>query len=235
MEKKFKKLTGVVPLEIAEVGDYVQFGKIVWSVIAIEGDKKLLLSKECLVTGLDWELGQNNFADLLNERDLFNKLVDPDSDEESTEKAVSEGEDVNEEDIIDDSLDFLFSEEYFNKKYKACQSEYESIQRYLRESFCEEYFSQSDSERVVPNSIETNNQNVYDKVFLLSRDEVEKYITKKEDRIGTIFNLIDRDIPKPWLLRFNESERYYFEVNEEGEIIVVVGWYNKFRPAVWVK
>ena len=36
-------------------------------------------------------------------------------------------------------------------------------------------------------------------------------------------------------IRFNESERYYFEVNEEGEIIVVVGWYNKFRPAVWIK
>ena len=87
----------------------------------------------------------------------------------------------------------------------------------------------------MPYSIETNNQIVNDNIFLLSRDEVEKYIPKKEDRIGTIFNLIDRDIPKPWLLRFNESERYYFKVDEKGEIIVVVGCYDKFRPAVWVK
>lgn len=235
MKNTFKKLTGVLPIEIAEVGDYVQFGALAWKVIAIEDGKKLLLSKECLVTGPDWELGQNNFADLLNKRDLFNKLVAPDNEEESTEEAESMEDDDVEEDITDDSFDFLFSEDYFNKKYRACKSDYESIQKYLRECFSEEYLSQDDIKRIVPYSVEINGHLFSDYVFLLSQDEVEKYIPKKEDRIGTIFNLIDRDIPKPWLLRFNESDRYCFEVNEDGEIIVVVGWYNKFRPAVWVK
>ena len=229
MEKTFKKLTGVLPIEIAEVGDYVQFGALAWKVIAIEDGKKLLLSKECLVTGPDWELGQNNFEDLLN------KLVEPDNEEESTEKAEPMEDDDVEEDITDDSLDFLLSEDYFNKKYRACKSDYESIQKYLRECFSEEYLSQDDIKRIVPYSVEINGHLFSDYVFLLSKDEVKKYIPKKEDRIGTIFNLIDRDIPMPWLLRFNESDRYYFEVTEDGEIIVVVGWYNKFRPAVWVK
>lgn len=232
MEKTFKKLTGVLPIEIAEVGDYVQFGALAWKVIAIEDGKKLLLSKECLVTGPDWELGQNNFAD------LFNKLVAPDNEEESTEEAESMEDDDVEEDITDDSLDFLFSEDYFNKKYRACKSDYESIQKYLRESFCEEYFLQSDIERIVPYSIEINNQTISEQVFLLSRDEVEKYIPKKEDRIAYAvidFDILVSNVKKPWFLRFNESERYYFVVDTEGEIIVVSGHYDRYRPAVWVK
>ena len=215
MEKKFKKLTGVVPLEIAEVGDYVQFGKIAWAVIAIEGDKKLLLSKDWMQVDYDWTCS-----------------------EEDVDEPIDDLEDDLENDLVDNKLAFLCSEAYFNRKYRACQSDYERIQKYLRESFCEEYFLQSDLERIVPYSIEINDQTVSEQVFLLSRDEVEKYIPKKEDRIAYAvidFDILVSNVKKPWLLRFNESERYYFEVNEEGEIIVVVGWYNKFRPAVWVK
>ena len=215
MEKKFKKLTGVVPLEIAEVGDYVQFGKIAWLVIAIEGDKKLLLSKEWM---------QVDYDGTCSEEDL--------------DEPIDDLEDDLENDLVDNKLAFLCSEAYFNRKYRACQSDYESIQKYLRESFCEEYFLQSDLERIVPYSIEINDQTVSEQVFLLSRDEVEKYIPKKEDRIAYAvidFDILVSNVKKPWLLRFNESERYYFVVDKEGEIIVASWYYDGYRPAVWVK
>ena len=215
MEKKFKKLTGVVPLNIAEVGDYVQFGALAWQVIAIEGDKKLLLSKEWMQVDYDWT--------------CVEKEVD---------EPINDLEDDLEDDLIDNKLAFLCSETYFNKKYRACQSDYESIQKYLRESFCDEYFLQSDLERIVPYSIEINDQTVSEQVFLLSRDEVEKYIPKKEDRIAYAvidFDILVSNVKKPWLLRFNESERYYFVVDKEGEIIVASWYYDGYRPAVWVK
>jgi hypothetical protein len=56
MENNFEKLTGVVPLKIAEVNDYVQFGAFAWQVIAIENGNKLLLSKECMQIDMDWVL-----------------------------------------------------------------------------------------------------------------------------------------------------------------------------------
>ena len=215
MEKKFKKLTGVVPLEIAEVGDYVQFGKIAWAVIAIEGDKKLLLSKEWM---------QIDYDETCSEEDV--------------DEPIDDLEDDLENDLVDNKLAFLCSEAYFNRKYRACQSDYERIQKYLRESFCEEYFLQSDLKRIVPYSIEINDQTVSEQVFLLSRDEVEKYIPKKEDRIAYAvidFDILVSNVKKPWLLRFNESERYYFVVDKEGEIIVASWYYDGYRPAVWVK
>ena len=104
----------------------------------------------------------------------------------------------------------------------------------MRGSFCEEYFLQSDLKRIVPYSIEINDQTVSEQVFLLSRDEVEKYIPKKEDRIATA-RLHIFDVKKPWILRFNDEERYYFIVDTEGNIVVADRYYDKFRPAVWVK
>jgi hypothetical protein len=89
--------------------------------------------------------------------------------------------------------------------------------------------------RIVPYSIETKDQIVSEAVFLLSRDEVEKYIPKKEDRIATaVWHIFD--FKKPWLLRFNEDEEhYYFAVDTEGNIVVVDGHCEEFRPAVWAK
>lgn len=213
MEKTFKKLTGVLPIEIAEIGDYVQFGKIAWKAIAIEDGNKLLLSKEWMVMDTDEDIEQNSLEELLKEI----------------------AEEHTEEDYIDNDLAFLYSEDYFKKKYRACKSDYDSIQKYLREGFCEEYFSPDDIKRIVPYSIETKDQIVSESVFLLSRDEVEKYIPKKEDRIATaVWHIFD--FKKPWLLRFNEDEeRYYFAVDTEGNIVVVDGHCDKFRPAVWVK
>ena len=228
MKDNFKKLTGFVPLEIAEVGDYVQFGKIAWKVIAMEGDKKLLLSKECLGIDMDWELGRSSFEE------LFNEIAAEHAEEDIKQNDI---DDEWGEDIIDRELAYVCSEDYFNKKYRGCNKEYENIQKYLREWFIKEYFSQDDIERIVPYSIKVNDQIVSDYALLLSQDEVKKYIPQKEDRIGTIFNLIDKDIAKPWILRFNNTERYYFYVDTIGEIVFgeTDRYPDKFRPAVWVK
>ena len=41
MGKKFEKLTGVVPFEVAEINDNVQFGEFAWQVIGIEDGTKV--------------------------------------------------------------------------------------------------------------------------------------------------------------------------------------------------
>lgn len=229
MEKIFKKLTGVLPIEIAEVGDYVQFGALAWKVIAVEDGKKLLLSKEWMMIDSDVEIADDSFDEIFSEKQVEQGAEDC-ADEDFSEDF--------EEDFLDSTYACLFSEDAFNKKYRACKSEYESIQNYLRKCFCEYYFSPNDVKRIVPHSIASNDKSNSEYVFLLSREEVEKYIPEKEDRIATKmidFDILVYDVKKPWLLRFNESERYYFVVDTEGDIIVVDGHYDRFRPAVWVK
>ena len=226
MEQKFKKLTGVLPLEIAEIGDYVQFGKIAWKVIGIEDGKKLLLSKEWMYTDTYEDLEQSSLEDLLKE------IAEDHGGEDDIEQG--DMDDEWEEDLVDDELAFICSNEYVNKKYRACSREYEGIQKYLREEFCKEYLSQDDIKRIVPYTVQSNDQINSEYVFLLSQDEVEKYIPQKEDRIATAVNHIF-DVKKPWLLRFNDEERYYFIVDTEGNIVVADRYYDKFRPAVWVK
>ena len=103
----------------------------------------------------------------------------------------------------------------------------------------ETYFADADTwkddiKRIVPYAIQSNDQINSEYVFLLSQDEVEKYIPQKEDRIATAVNHIF-DVKKPWHLRFNDEERYYFIVDTEGNIVVADRYYDKFRPAVWVK
>ena len=228
MEQKFKKLTGVLPLEIAEIGDYVQFGKIAWKVIGIEDGKKLLLSKEWMYKDTDEELEENSLEELLKE------IAEDHGEEDDIEQ--DDMDDEWEDDLIDEELANTCSAETFNKKYRACSREYEGIQKYLREEFCKEYLSQDDIKRIVPYSIKTEYQINSEYIFLLSRYEVEKYIPQKEDRIATAVNHIF-DVKKPWLLRFNDEERYYFYVDTKGEIVFgeTDRYTDKFRPAVWVK
>ena len=225
MENNFKKLTGVVPLKIAEVGDYVQFGKIAWKVIGIEGEKKLLLSKDCMDLELDWVLGQNSFEE------LYNELMEDHTAAEDIEEDYIDGE--FEEDMIDDDLAFVYSEKHFQEKYRACSEDYENIQSYLRKGFCEDYFSPEDIKKIVPYSIKASDQAANDYVFLLSRKEVEQYIPKKEDRIAILADHIF-NVQVPWILRFDEAEHYFFAVDTEGTILVVDECCDQFRPAVWV-
>lgn len=63
MENKFKRLTGVVPFEVAEINDYVQFGEFAWQVIWVENGNKLLISKNCMQMDFEWEFAKDESSD----------------------------------------------------------------------------------------------------------------------------------------------------------------------------
>lgn len=197
MEKNFEKLTGVIPLDKAEVNDCVQFGKFAWQVIGIEEGKKLLISKECMQLEFDYVVTQE----------------DPSKEKETFEEWLA---DIRSEKKID---------------YVA---EYNEIKKYFSEWFCEQYFSAEDLARIVPFGKTIDEKNEY--IFLLSEEEVRKYIPKKEDRIATFLNIFI-DVKRPWLLRVDGSVNYQMAVDTEGEIEKVPEGYicDHFRPAIWVK
>lgn len=186
MERTFKKLTGVLPLEIAGIGDCVQFGAFAWQVIAIDEGKKLLLSKDCMQMDMDWEL-----RDEVAGCSLEDMLVDI---------------------LAESKLDY--SEEYNNLK------------EYFKEWFCKKYFSEGDIAKIIPRSAD-------EIVFILSADEVEKYLPKKETRIASLESTYTR----PWLLRVDGVANYEVAVCSDGEIEKVPEGQlcDKFRPALWVK
>lgn len=198
MEKKFEKLTGVVLLDMAEVNDYVQFGKFAWQVIGIEDGKKLLISKECMQIDFDWELAQDDSSE-------------------------------TNENIEDMLADILY------EKGIDYAAEFNKIKKYFSEWFCEKYFSAEDLTRIVPNCNRHISENP-EYVFILSEEEVRKYIPKKEDRIATI-NVILNNVKRPWLLRVDGTADYQISVDTEGEIVKVPKGQicDKFRPAIWVK
>ena len=72
MENKFKKLTGVVPLEVAEINDYVQFGEFAWQVIGIENGSKLLISKNCMQMDFEWEFAKDYSS---NENEIVENIL----------------------------------------------------------------------------------------------------------------------------------------------------------------
>lgn len=185
----FKKLTGVLPIGIAEVGDHVQFGAFAWRVIAIENGKKLLLSKDCMQMDMEWEL----------------------RDEDSNASI----EDMLADILAESTLDYA--------------EEYNGFKEYFKEWFCQKYFSEEDMAKIIPH-------NADEFVFLLSKEEVEKYIPKKEDRIASMETIIN-PVTRPWLLRVDGYTDYEVAVCSDGEIERVPEGQlcDKFRPAVWIK
>lgn len=206
MEKKFKKLTGVLPMELAEVGDYVQFGAFAWQVIAIEEDRKLLLSVDCMDVDMEWELEQEGEDDLIE--------VGEDTEENYLDEEV--------QDLLV-SVGIMSREKPVNYAAKAAK-----IKKYFNEWFCEKYFSQGDLCQIIPQGID-------EQVFVLGEEEVEKYLPRKKDRISSWEDICFK-VNHEWGLRVNDAAEYQPIVDREGEIIKIVdGYCDYFRPAVWVK
>lgn len=198
MGKKFEKLTGVVPFEVAEINDNVQFGEFAWQVIGVEDEKKLLISKECMQIDFDWEFAQ----------------------EDSSEGKES----------IEDMLADILSEKSID--YVA---EFTKLRKYFSEWFCEKYFSAEDLSRIIPSCNEIVSEKP-EYVFVLSEEEVRKYIPHKKDRIASV-NVILNDVKHPWLVRVDGVANYQVAVDTEGEIVKVPEGHicDTFRPAIWVK
>lgn len=109
----------------------------------------------------------------------------------------------------------------------------EDLRAYLNGYFLEKHFSEEDRAQIIPHEIEFDGQK--DKIFLLSKDEVEKYLSTPESRISTK-KLLGNDVARAWLLRRTSPAEPSFAVSLNGEFEVIPqGLYCEWiRPALWV-
>ena len=73
-----------------------------------------------------------------------------------------------------------------------------------------------------------------DKIFLLSVDEVQKYLPKNGDRIS--YSRSTLNAPKyHWVLRDYKFLNNFWEINSDGELTNLnAGARTYLRPAVWI-
>lgn len=116
--------------------------------------------------------------------------------------------------------------------------EAEEIKKYFREWFCDNYFLKEEVEQIEPYCVKNTIGSTFDEyVFLLSEEEVKKYIPTKEERIASM-HVMFNDVARDWLLRLeDEPVERQVVVNTEGDFETVSDGYlcSWFRPAVWVK
>ena len=192
-----------VNLEEAKALETVHYGSLIWKVIGIENEKKLLLSKECMGIDFEWT----------SEDDPF-------------------------DDLEDRSLADLLSDSPIDYAHEA-----KEIRDYLNEWFYEKYFSKIERERIVPHCIKIRKadgsvaQELNERIFLLSEEEVQKYLPECKDRIASMHGLF-RDVTRDWLLRVDdEVVTHQSIINTSGKVEKVSdgNLYEYFRPAIWVK
>ena len=185
----------------------MKFGKLIWKVIAVENENKLLLSKDCMSKDFDWEFGQENSK----ERKTNNQMTP--------------------QDILNDmdNTPIDYEEEFLNTI------------KYLNGWFCDKYFSNEELERIVSRSNDNGERyasaKIQDiKVFLMSEDEVERFLPVIKNRIARM-HVMFNDVARAWTLSYDSKTGSQRVVNTEGEIETVPnGQINEwFRPAVWVK
>ena len=63
-----------VNLEEAKALETVHYGSLIWKVIGIENEKKLLLSKECMGIDFEWTSEDGPFDDL--DEDIIDQIID---------------------------------------------------------------------------------------------------------------------------------------------------------------
>ena len=180
----------VVPLDESKVGDLVRFGKFLYYVVVVEGNKRLLLSKECLTFDFDWKYAEDGDYDLDAEDDF----------------------------------------QWVGSVYR----------KYLNGYFLNAMIQPEQRKRILP--VEhvcygtAGEQIIQDKVFLLSKDELERYVPKElwPASVHVMFN----DVLKPYFLRVDHVDQVKpYVVETDGSIDQLADGYgiNRFRPAMWVE
>ena len=202
-----KEAAKAIPLKAANIGDSVVFGKLIWKVIKIEQDKKLLIVK-----------------DIIN---------------------ISEYTEVDE-----DKIDYNrpYEEVTLFGKTEIAQSEYRwapsKIRTFLNNEFLKENLSDDEMSMIVPSTIEYKKADgkvikVEDKVFILSKDEIVKYIPNKENRISGLHNIFaDNYILRDYILRLDDESGYQpYIVDNSGEVELLEKGYvsDNCRPVIFVK
>lgn len=128
----------------------------------------------------------------------------------------------------------------FNDDGSVCAWETSSIREWLNNSFYEMAFSSEIRDRIVSTIIvtqgENSSKNTFDKVFLLSDAEVEKYLVEEQrKKVGTSYACAG-GYEGSWWLRSQENA-YPQRVYDEGNMVNSwTAWDNSHGvcPAIWV-
>ena len=143
---------------------------------------------------------------------------------------------------------YLYSGEQYNKKSTNISWEDSDIRKFLNQEFIDKNFDENEKESIIITDVVNNDNaeygtkggnNTKDKVFLLSLNEVKKYLRNESLRnADTRYQDIDID-PTWWLRSPGETLRRASYVHGNGGSIVergddvICGYY--IRPAMWVK
>ncbi|MBP3200601.1 MAG: hypothetical protein J6M39_03040 [Lachnospiraceae bacterium] len=112
------------------------------------------------------------------------------------------------------------------------------LREWLNNEFYETCFNNNEKNKILETPIVDHLDNqVDDKVFLLSRTEMEQYITNKKV-VETVGRRIDKDrSPASYWTRQEEKGKYICANSAGLNDFFEVGWldYCGVRPAIWVK
>lgn len=236
-KKAAPQLTG----ENANVGETVSFGQYEWIVLAKEGSKVLLLTKEAIATK------------------GFNKI---DSQEPATE-APTEGE--TEPDTIEESVDpdaeeteetepaIPISTRHTPTSWEEC-----TLRAWLNGEFLNK-FTEAEQAKILTTEVKTEANRVFgtsggndtnDQVFLLSLEEIEKYLPTEAERIcypnadAKASGVYEKGGVSYWLRTLGNDATYVVIVGNSGGISVSgfladgSATYTPgigVRPAIWVE
>lgn len=131
-----------------------------------------------------------------------------------------------------------FSEPYNDESNADTSWEESSLREYLNSSFYKSNFNKSEQALIFEAKIETKDENsTNDKIFILSKDEANKYFKSDKERI-----IKDKDGDKCWwwLRNQGKNETYAVYVDEKGKINTEGTYASEYnatrgvRPAMWI-
>ncbi len=138
---------------------------------------------------------------------------------------------------------YALSTEQFNSvMWEGCTWEKSSLRNRLNTGFYGQSFEQAEKEMIAETEVLTDGKVTKDKVFLLSTEEVEKYMPAEEIR-PVIYALYAHDQEKidsgeayvTWWLRSEYNNTRKAAVDHKGEIVPNYPFNGgNVRPAIWI-
>ena len=138
--------------------------------------------------------------------------------------------------MLDDEILIIAKDIVEKRRFDATSNNWErsEIRRYLNNEFYNA-FDAKDSERIVEVPITTSNNTTRDKIFLLTNEEIERYLVSNDDKIAQYRG----DIAAWWLRSPGRIGDYAAMVNNAGTInnrgTLVSNVTGGIRPAMWIK
>ena len=200
-----KASANIVPVEVANINDCVQFGKNIWKVIGIENGNKLLLSRDCMGLDFDWEFGRDD-DDAIDHNE---SLADILSDDESVDYAKEAAE-------IRKYFREWFREKYFSQ---------EELKRIV--PHCVKIkFSDNDIAQTLNESVFLLSKAEVEKYIPIKEDRIASMHVMFNDVVRDWLLRLD-DEPEEYQMVVNTEGDF-----EKVDVGYMCSW---FRPAIWVK